>query len=182
MTTSTTCPPSAVPPPARWASWAAWAAPLGVLPSAVWRTTVAFTDGHRPVESAYMTVLSVLTVGLAFLTVGLVRSWGEVFPRWVPGLAGRPVPARTVIRVARTGGAALVLITLYGVLNSLFGFVDEAPRLIGQEKEYDEPDAWVGYLYLPAAAWGFLVLAVARDYARRTTGRPAGGAAASQPA
>lgn len=26
------------------------------------------------------------------LTLGLIRPWGEVFPRWVPVLAGRPVP------------------------------------------------------------------------------------------
>ncbi|MFG3552381.1 hypothetical protein [Streptomyces sp. NPDC047725] len=179
MTTPTTCPPSAAgPAPARWATWAAFAAPLCVLPSAVWRTAVSLTGEHRPTEVAYMTVLSVLTVALAFLTVGLVRDWGRVFPRWVPGIGGRRVPARAIVRVARTGGALLVLITLYGVLNSLFGFVDEAPRLIDQEKDHDKPPAWVGYLYLPAAAWGFLVLAVVRDYARRT----AGAAPASRPA
>ncbi|WP_369371038.1 hypothetical protein AB1046_20050 [Promicromonospora sp. Populi] len=27
-----------------------------------------------------------------FLTLGLIRPWGEVFPRWMPGLAGRRVP------------------------------------------------------------------------------------------
>jgi hypothetical protein len=34
------------------------------------------------------------TFGLvgAFLALGLVQRWGEVFPRWMIGLAGRPVP------------------------------------------------------------------------------------------
>ncbi len=34
---------------------------------------------------------SVAALGLV-LTVGLVRPWGEVFPRWLPRWAGRPVP------------------------------------------------------------------------------------------
>ncbi|GAA4085818.1 hypothetical protein [Actinomadura miaoliensis] len=173
MTTSTTDRPL-VPPPARWAVWAAWAAPLGVLPSAVWRVGAGLGDGHSRMEAAYMLMLSCLSVGLAFLTVGLVRDWGETFPRWVPFAAGRPVPARAVTQIARVGGVLLVVITLYGGLNGIFGFVDEGPRLIEQEREYEKPEAWVTYLYLPAAAWGFLVLAVARDYARRMAARPGG--------
>ncbi|MGW4802141.1 hypothetical protein ACWEPC_57980, partial [Nonomuraea sp. NPDC004297] len=36
------------------------------------------------------------TLGLAgaVLTLGLVRPWGEIWPRWVPFLRGRPIPAR----------------------------------------------------------------------------------------
>ena len=33
----------------------------------------------------------------AWLTVGLVRPWGEVFPRWLPGLRGRRVPIRLAV-------------------------------------------------------------------------------------
>lgn len=38
--------------------------------------------------------LSLAIVGLvgAALMLGLVQRWGEVFPRWIPGLGGRPVP------------------------------------------------------------------------------------------
>ncbi|MFJ3923449.1 hypothetical protein [Streptomyces sp. NPDC090022] len=168
MPTSPTGRPPVLPP-ARWAVRAAWAAPLGVLPSSVWRVTVAFTDGHNPTEIAYMAVLSCVTVALALLTVGLVQSWGETFPRWIPGAAGRPVPARVVTRIARAGGVLLVLITLYGALNNIFGFVERGPQLIHEDREYEQPAAWVTYLYLPAVAWGFLVLLVAGDYARRTT-------------
>lgn len=28
----------------------------------------------------------------ALLTIGLIRPWGETFPRWFPGVGGRPVP------------------------------------------------------------------------------------------
>jgi hypothetical protein len=38
----------------------------------------------------------------AVLTIGLIRPWGEVFPRWMPGLAGRPVPIRAA---AVSGGS-----------------------------------------------------------------------------
>ncbi|MFG2328352.1 hypothetical protein ACGFMM_01875 [Streptomyces sp. NPDC048604] len=124
--------PTPVLPPARWAVWAAWAAPLGVLPSSVWRVAVGFTDDHGTEEIVYMMVLSALTVGLALLTVGLVRSWGETFPRLLPLVGGRPVPARTVVRIARTGGVLLVLITLYGALNNAFGFVERGHVLIGR--------------------------------------------------
>ena len=43
------------------------------------------------------------------LTLGLVRPWGERFPRWMPGVAGRPVP---VAAAAVPGGiVAAVLCT-----------------------------------------------------------------------
>jgi len=31
------------------------------------------------------------------LTLGLVQRWGEVFPRWIPGLAGKRVPIRLAV-------------------------------------------------------------------------------------
>jgi hypothetical protein len=33
----------------------------------------------------------------AILTLGLVQRWGERFPRWMLGLAGRPVPIRLAV-------------------------------------------------------------------------------------
>jgi len=33
----------------------------------------------------------------AVLTIGLIRPWGERFPRWMPGLGGRVVPPATAI-------------------------------------------------------------------------------------
>lgn len=36
--------------------------------------------------------LALAATGGAWLTFGLVRPWGEVFPRWLVGLRGRPVP------------------------------------------------------------------------------------------
>ncbi|WP_134323727.1 hypothetical protein [Cumulibacter soli] len=37
-------------------------------------------------------VLGLLAVAGAILTVGLLRGWGEVFPRWIPFMGGKDVP------------------------------------------------------------------------------------------
>lgn len=46
------------------------------------------------------------------LTLGLIRPWGEVFPRWMPVVAGRPVP---VLAAAVPGFAVAAIIATAGV-------------------------------------------------------------------
>ena len=41
--------------------------------------------------------LAAVAVAGSLLTLGLVQRWGEVFPRWVPFLAGKPVPPALAI-------------------------------------------------------------------------------------
>jgi hypothetical protein len=41
--------------------------------------------------------LASVAIGGAILTVGLVRPWGEVFPRWMPVVGGRRVPPALAI-------------------------------------------------------------------------------------
>ncbi|GII89181.1 hypothetical protein Ssi03_71710 [Sphaerisporangium siamense] len=41
--------------------------------------------------------LATAAVAGAALTLGLVQRWGEVFPRWTPGLAGRRVPIKLAV-------------------------------------------------------------------------------------
>lgn len=41
--------------------------------------------------------LSTVAVGGAILTLGLVQRWGEIFPGWMLGLAGKPVPIRLAV-------------------------------------------------------------------------------------
>jgi hypothetical protein len=36
--------------------------------------------------------LATLAIGGGTVTLGLIRPWGEIWPRWVPFLAGRRVP------------------------------------------------------------------------------------------
>ncbi|WP_214411793.1 hypothetical protein [Sphaerisporangium fuscum] len=59
--------------------------------------------------------LATFAVVGSVLTLGLVQRWGEVFPRWMPGLAGRRVPVKLatipvayVAPIVVTGGLALV--------------------------------------------------------------------------
>jgi len=156
--------------PARWAVLAAYAVPLCVLPSAVWRLSVAVSD--ESANAGYLTLLSVLSMGLALLTLGLVHRWGERVPHWVPRLGGRPIPPRPVVLVAMIGATLLVAVCVYFFLNQVFHFVDRGWVGVGRDEPVHEPPGWeVFRYYLPLVAWGPLVLAVVADYRRRASGR-----------
>ncbi|MET8529013.1 hypothetical protein [Micromonospora sp. NPDC005172] len=152
--------------PPRWAVWAAYAVPLCVLPSAVWRLSLLVTDDAA--TGWYMILLSVLSMGLALSTLGLVHDWGRRLPHWVPRLGGRPIPARPVVLVALIGGSALVAICVYLLLNSRFHVVQRGWVGIGRDEPAHPTPTWeVLRYYAPMAAWGPLVIAVAVDHARR---------------
>src|SRR5690606_498746 len=96
-TGSDAAPHRRVPVP-RWLLWTAVAVPLWGPPSATWRAVhggAVVHGGPGPCGTPglgsvlYMSSLSIVSVGLALLTLGLVRPWGEVFPRWIPGVGGR---------------------------------------------------------------------------------------------
>jgi hypothetical protein len=58
------------------------------------------------------------------LTLGLILPWGERFPRWFPGLAGRPVPpAAAIVPGAAVAvmlcGAAIPLLALIGPVGAV---------------------------------------------------------------
>lgn len=87
--------------------------------------------------------LATVAVGGAMLTLGLVRRWGEVFPRWLPFLAGKRVPiwlavipASLVAVIVTNAGLMFVRLTLLGTLGEVFTFIDEgdwaalAPELL----------------------------------------------------
>ncbi|WP_336620643.1 hypothetical protein [Streptomyces sp. DH41] len=104
-------------------------------------------------------LLSLAQEGLAWLTLGLVRPWGEVWPRWLPYFGGRPVPVLAAVVPAAFGAVAC---SVYGVLlvwTTLHAEMDIAP--------------WGNWLltacYLPMAAWGPLLGAVTVHYYRRRT-------------
>lgn len=44
----------------------------------------------------------------AVLTLGLVQRWGEVFPRWIPGLAGKRVPISLAVIPATIVAMAII--------------------------------------------------------------------------
>lgn len=176
-------PLSSVP---RSAVVAAHLVPLVLLPSGIWRVLLgcglsmgfsrATLEGQGfPGRGTLMVVfLTVLTEALALLTLGLVRPWGERVPRWVPFLAGRLVPRTPVVIVATAGGLVLTAIWTFALRGVLIGGgLDEIPS-----------KGWhtlAVACYLPALAWGPLLLWVTFLYHRRRAASVADEVASSGP-
>lgn len=160
----------------RWAIAAAYAVPLCVLPSAVWRVHLVITTFPVTKGGWYPLLLSVVSMAAALLTLGLVHSWGEVVPRWVPVLGGRPVPVRAAVGAAVIGAALIGAVSAYAVLNMLFHLVERGPVLVGGGPvERLQPPEWLlSVLYAPMLAWGPLLAAVTAAYYRRRTAEAAG--------
>jgi hypothetical protein len=89
-----------------------------------------------------------------FLTIGLIRPWGEVFPRWMPGLAGRRVP----IAAAAVPGGLIAVTLVFSTIPMLVMFGEQS--LV---------EGIVGALVFPCWYWGpALALAVWGYVAHRT--------------
>jgi len=128
---------------ARWGRWAVYVSFIVPILYAVTRGAWALgiplgiTDGFlRWLQSTGLVwagaALAALAVGGAILTLGLVQHWGEVFPRWIPFLAGRRVPiwlavvpASLVSVLVTTAGLMFVRLTLFGT----FSLGERAPAL-----------------------------------------------------
>ena len=158
-------------PVPRWADRAAHLVSLVVLPAGLWRIALAaglsmgFSDtettGLPGTQSVAIVALSLVSEGVALLTLGLVKPWGERFPRWIPRLAGRPIPAKPVVAVAGTGALALQLIVA-------FAFRD--PGVPGFDFSGAGWKALFYVCYAPLALWAPLTAAVTIAYARRRLG------------
>ncbi|MFB4301294.1 hypothetical protein [Actinomadura sp. NTSP31] len=168
----------------RWARTAAFAVPLAVLPSSLWR--IAAVALHLPIIrdagsdasgnlppwlpiELYVVLLSVVSELLAFTAVGLVSTWGEVFPRWVPFLRGRRVPTLAAVVPGAIGATVLTVLWTWAVGMLAFG-----RDLAGDRLTADAPvnfETWQGVLavvaYVPLVAWGPLLGAVTLAYCRR---------------
>ncbi|MGV9266271.1 hypothetical protein ACWDRR_16595 [Kitasatospora sp. NPDC003701] len=163
----------------RWADLAARATVWTTVPSGLWRVALglgvpvgfsgelaATADRYTPGwGTAYVVLLSVLAEALAFLTVGLVRPWGEVVPRWIPLIGGRTVHPLAAIVPATLGSAALIWVGM----SSLFG--GWAAAMNNPEAPHGAAGLIMTLCYLPLVAWGPLVAVVTIAYARRTLGR-----------
>jgi hypothetical protein len=58
-------------------------------------------------------LLGLAALAGAVLTTGLISRWGEVWPRWVPVVRGRPVPVAAVplsVMVVASGSPVLLLV------------------------------------------------------------------------
>lgn len=171
-----------VPGVPRWARTAALLVPLVVLPSSIWRIVVVtfhapLYDGPRgagdlpawlPLE-LYVVLLSVVSEVLAFAAVGLVATWGEVFPRWLPLVRGRRVPTAVAVVPATAGAISLTVLWTWSVATSAIG-----RDIQGDRMPDDSPlalDTWDGVIafaaYAPLVLWGPLLAAVTFAYWRR---------------
>jgi hypothetical protein len=173
---------------AGWTRTAAYLVPLTVLPSSLWR--IAVCTFHLPIGpegrdwadtssgipglplAAYVVVLSVVAEALAFTAVGLIASWGEVFPRRIPLVGGRAVP--TLVAVVPAGVGATVLTVLWTWTAVSFclgrridGSLARGPRVL----ELDDWQGWLAVLaYAPLILWGPLLAAVTIGYWKRRRG------------
>ncbi|MFF6778919.1 hypothetical protein ACFY8W_35950 [Streptomyces sp. NPDC012637] len=162
---------NALPDVPRWARNAAMGAALANVPSALWRLAIAVGIPVGLAQSEYdamgapgwgslvLFALSLFSELLAILTLGLVRSWGETWPRWIPYLRGRRVP---VLLATVTAGLGALTASVYGVL-----FVYSA---FNAEMEASAWGMWlIDIVYAPLLLWGPLLAAVTVHYHRRRT-------------
>ncbi|QDQ12731.1 hypothetical protein [Streptomyces spectabilis] len=155
-----------------WAERVARLLPLVALPVCLWRLPIGF--GHRmgmdvAAETwprwqsvAYVASLSLLSEAFALLCRGLVRPWGEVFPRWVPRVGGKRIPPLLVIVPATLSGLLFTALLVDWVLCTFHigGFSDVPYTNTG----WQLLAAVVSGLFV---LWGPMVLALTYAYGRR---------------
>jgi len=170
---------AAVAPP-RWARRAATLAVVTTVPSGLWRTGMAVgvpvgvSDDYRRAHygfpgwgTVYVFGLTALLVGLALLGLGLVQRWGEVVPRWMPFLGGKPVRPLAAVIPAGIGSVALTLLWIAATSNveqiwAIYG-LDGMERVV------------MAACYTPLLLWGPLLAALTVSYYLRhrpPSGRP----------
>ncbi|WP_327069625.1 hypothetical protein [Kitasatospora sp. NBC_01302] len=156
-------------PPARWAVRAAQVAALTAAPSGVWRTVmglgipVGFDTRELSVPGWFTVVCVAMSLGvegLTFLTLGLVRPWGEVVPGWIPLIGGRRVAPLAAVVPASLGAAVLLLLTIPNARG--FGGAKGAPT--------GPALVLMDACYAPLLLWGPLLAVVTVDYYRRRRG------------
>lgn len=135
-------------------------AALGPLPYALaratWLTPWPMIGGPiadlSPETRLWGVLLGAAAVSGSVLTIGLIRPWGEVFPRWLPRLAGQPVP---VAAAAVPGGIVAAIVTaaavpvLVGMSTSDLGVVDKALAILLFP-------FWLWGPMLALAVWGYV--------------------------
>ncbi|MDJ0380069.1 hypothetical protein [Streptomyces sp. G-G2] len=159
----------ALPEVPRWATLIAHAAPLVTLPSGLWRIALVAglpvaTEPVRTVgETLYVLSLTVVSEALALLTLGLVRPWGEIVPRWIPALGGRRVRPLAAVVPAPLGAAALF------ALCGWVGYIQVADLAAGSITDTPAQQGLLVLCYVPLLAWAPLLTVSALAYYRRRT-------------
>lgn len=158
----------ALPDVPRWAVLAAHAVPLVTLPSGLWRIAqvaglpVAEQLGRDGREVVVAVSLTLITEGLALLTLGLVRPWGEVAPCWLPLIGGRRVHPLAAVVPALLGAAVLCAIGGWFTCTQAAGLIRRVTQTSAQQ-------VLLVVCYSPLLAWAPLVAATTLAYYRRRT-------------
>ncbi|MFI6308032.1 hypothetical protein ACIBCH_39605 [Amycolatopsis thailandensis] len=153
----------------RWAKWSAHTVALVNVPSGIWRLGLAvgipFGLAQSEMDamktpgwgSLYLVFLAVFSEAVAFLALGLVQPWGEVWPRWIPFVGGKSVSARKVVITSSLGVLAT---TIYA---GLFVYTTFNADMAGEPWA----DWLIAIVYVPLLLWGPLLAVVTWHYHRR---------------
>lgn len=151
---------------ARWAVGVAVAVPVGyAVTRLAWAFGIPLGISQEMLDDISDIVflgagLAALAVGGAVLTLGLVQHWGEVFPRWIPGLRGRRVPPALAVVPA---SVVSLLVTSAGLMFVRFGldgtFAEAVP---GADSDVA---AWLPEMFWPL--WGAALALATYAYAVR---------------
>lgn len=158
----------ALPNVPRRAALAAHAVPLVTLPSGLWRIAqaaglpVAEQSGRNGREMVLALSLAVISEALALLTLGLVRPWGEVAPRWLPLIGGRRVRTLAAVIPALFGAAVLCTISGWFAGTQAAGLIERVTQTPAQQ-------VLLVACYSPLLAWAPLLAATTVAYYRRRT-------------
>ncbi|GAA0925497.1 hypothetical protein [Nonomuraea longicatena] len=127
-----------------------WAWALGI-PFGVSEEFLADGEQGLWLAGAYLATFGALG---GILTLGLTQRWGEVFPRWIPGLRGRRVPPLLAVIPA---GFVSIIITVAGITYIRLTVVGKF--------EMTEWGAWLPELFWPI--WGAALATATVAYYRR---------------
>lgn len=114
--------------------------------------------------AVYVATISMLTEAIALTAFGLVRSWGEITPRWLPLIGNRPIHPLTAVIPATLGSLALFLIWTVGFWDIWSG----------QAADTMADPLWAAVFvicYAPLNLWGPFLLILTLAYHRRRTHR-----------
>jgi hypothetical protein len=161
----------------RWGRWVTWVAVAAPLPYAATRLAWALgvplgvPDEFMALYQAdyvakgvglWRFTLGGMALGGSILTMGLIQRWGEVFPHWIPLLAGRRVPPPLAIVPATLVALAVTVASVTIWSGAAAGGIDLG--LTG--------DSWgLGGPMLVWPVWGISLGAATLAYHLRRRGR-----------
>ncbi len=161
-------------PPQRWALIAAWVSALSGLGPVIWRVHMLvwgagwdMAPSYRgdPMLIGYVLGLCVIETATSLAVFGLVRPWGETWPRLLPRIGGRRIPCRFVLSVAVLGATAVTIIL------AVIGYAIIMRTARGISNPVLQVHGWQrGFLlahYLPWPLWPLGLWIAIIGYARR---------------